>query len=131
MLKEFQKFITRGNVIDLAVAVIIGAAFIAIVTSLVNDIMMPFIGVIIGGIDFTGLAVVVGKATITYGKFLQAVVNFLIVAFVIFLVVRAINQIQQRFSKPKEEEPAAPPEPTAQEKLLAEIRDLLKEKRTV
>jgi large conductance mechanosensitive channel len=122
MLKEFRDFINRGNVIDLAVAVIIGGAFGAIITSLVNDIIMPLIGVIIGGIDFAALSIDVGEATILYGSFVQAIVNFSIIAFVVFLVVRSFNKLQ----KAEEEAPPAPPEPSPEEKLLAEIRDLLK-----
>ena len=122
MLKEFGDFIKKGNVLDLAVAVIIGVAFGAIVTSLVNDLIMPLIGIIIGGVDFTALAVNVGDATLTYGNFIQAIVNFLVIAFVIFLLVRQVKKLEKQ-------EPAAspaPPEPSAEEKLLAEIRDLLK-----
>lgn len=119
MLKEFRDFAMRGNVIDLAVAFILGVAFVAIVTSLVNDIIMPIVGVIIGGLDFSSLSVTVGSAAIAYGKFIQAIVNFIIVAFVLFLIVRAIN----RLNKKKEEAPAPPP---ADVVLLAEIRDLLK-----
>jgi large conductance mechanosensitive channel len=122
MIKEFREFIMRGNVLDLAVAVIIGAAFTAIVNSLVNDIIMPIIGVIIGGVDFTSLAIPVGDATITYGNFIQAVINFLLVALILFLIIRAINRMSRR----KEPPPAAPPEPTNEERLLAEIRDLLR-----
>lgn len=124
MLREFREFINRGNVMDLAVAVIIGAAFGAIVTSLVDDIIMPLIGVIIGGIDFSGLAVTVGDAAITYGNFIQAVVNFLIIAFVIFLLVRTLNNMQKRFAREAAEEP--PPEAPPDVQLLGEIRDLLK-----
>jgi len=123
MLNEFKEFINRGNVMDLAVAVIIGGAFGAIVNSLINDIIMPLIGVILGGVDFTGLSLVVGDATILYGNFIQAIVNFLVIAFSVFLVVRAAN------SAKKEEEPedAMDPEPSAEVQLLTEIRDLLKE----
>lgn len=120
MLKEFRDFINRGNVIDLAVAVIIGGAFGAIVTSLVNDVIMPLVGVILGGVNFSGLAVTFGEAQILYGNFIQAIVNFLIVAFVIFLIVRSINKMKK---------PAPPPAPTAPPEdvtLLREIRDLLK-----
>lgn len=124
MLKEFRDFALRGNVIDLAVAVVIGAAFTAIVNSLVNDIIMPLVGVILGGLDFTTLAITFGNANITYGNFIQAIINFVIVAFVLFLVVRSINRLQKK----KEEAPPAPPEPSAEEKLLVEIRDLLKNK---
>lgn len=125
MFKEFREFISRGNVIDLAVAVIIGAAFTAIVTSFVNDIIMPLIGVILGGLDFTGLAVTVGGASITYGNFLQAVLNFILIAFVVFLMVRSINKIQ---GEQEAKEAAAPPTPSAEEILLTEIRDLLKKR---
>jgi len=125
MIKEFREFMLRGNVMDLAVAVIIGGAFTAIVTSLVNDIIMPVVGVILGGVDFTALAITVGDANITYGNFIQAIINFLIIALVLFLLIRSINSM----SRKKEEVPAAPPEPTAEEKLLAEIRDLLRERR--
>ncbi|MCW5863886.1 MAG: large-conductance mechanosensitive channel protein MscL [Anaerolineae bacterium] len=120
MLKEFRDFINRGNVIDLAVAVILGGAFTAIVNSLVADIIMPIIGVLLGGIDFTSLAITVGDANITYGNFIQAIVNFLLIAFVIFLIVRSLN----RAKKPAP--PAAPPGPTKEEGLLTEIRDLLR-----
>jgi len=122
MWNEFKAFIKKGNVLDLAVAVIIGGAFGAIVSSLVNDIIMPFVGIILGGIDFTSLSVNVGKAQVTYGNFIQAITNFLIIAFVIFLMVRQINKMV----KTKEESPAIPAEPSAEEKLLTEIRDILK-----
>ena len=100
MLKEFKEFVMRGNVMDLAVAVIIGGAFGAIITSLVNDILMPLIGILLGGVDFSGLAAQVGSATVKYGAFIQAVVNFLIIAFVIFMIVRTMNKM-------KKPEPAA------------------------
>lgn len=122
MLKEFRDFAMRGNVIDLAVAVIIGAAFGAIVNSIVNDLLMPLLGIIIGGIDFTSLAVTVGSAKLTYGNFIQAVINFLAIAFVLFLIIRSVNRFK---AKPA---PAAPPAPSAEEKLLTEIRDLLKKR---
>lgn len=125
MLKEFREFILRGNIIDLAVAVILGLAFAAIVNSLVNDIIMPIIGVILGGVDFTALSVTVGSAVIAYGLFIQAIVNFVIIGFVLFLVVRSINRLQRRMEK---EQAAAPPEPSVEEKLLTEIRDLLKQR---
>ena len=102
MLKEFRDFAMRGNVLDLAVAVIIGGAFGKIVTSLVDDIIMPLIGLIIGGIDFKSLAITVGSAKVTYGSFIQNIVDFIIVAFVIFMIVRTMN----RFKKPA---PAAAP----------------------
>jgi len=122
MLKEFRDFINRGNVIDLAVAVIIGAAFSGIVTSLVNDIVTPIIGVITGGVNFSGLAITVGEAVIGYGNFLQAVINFLLIAFVVFLLVRMVNNLRKK----EADVPADPPAPTTEEKLLTEIRDLLK-----
>lgn len=109
MLKEFKEFALRGNVIDLAIGVIIGGAFGKIVASLVGDILMPLIGLIIGGINFSGLAFTVGDATIKYGAFLQAVVDFLIIAFVIFLMIRSINRLQ------KPAPAAAPAEPTTRE----------------
>jgi large conductance mechanosensitive channel len=124
MWAEFRTFIAKGNVIDLAVAVILGAAFIAIVTSLTNDIIMPLIGVILGGIDFTTLSVQVNEATVAYGLFIQAIINFLLIALVLFFMVRSINKMQARSKQ--EEAPAAPPEPSDEIKLLAEIRDLLK-----
>ena len=123
MLKEFGDFIKRGNVIDLAVAVIIGLAFGAIITSLVNDIIMPLVGVILGGLDFAGLSIQVRDATILYGSFIQAIVYFLIIAFVLFLVVRSLNKLQKK----QEAAPPPPPAPSTEEKLLTEIRDLLKE----
>lgn len=118
MLQDFREFIARGNVLDLAVAVILGVAFGAIITSLVDDIIMPLVGVLLGGIDFSGLSIQVGEASINYGNFIQAIVNFLIIAFVIFLIVQAAERIQRQ----KEEEPAAL---STEEKLLTEIRDLL------
>ena len=123
MLKEFKAFIERGNVIDLAVAVIIGGAFGAIITSLVDDIIMPIIGVLLGGVDFTSLSIQVGDAAILYGNFIQATVIFVIVAFVLFLVVRGYNSLKK---SEEEEAAAAPPEPSAEEALLTEIRDILK-----
>jgi large conductance mechanosensitive channel len=124
VLKDFREFISRGNVIDLAVAVIIGAAFTAIITALVADIITPIIGVFLGGVDFSSLAITVGEATIAYGSFIQAVIDFLIIAFVIFLMVRSISQIQKKYSK-QEEEAAAAAEPPEDVKLLKEIRDIL------
>lgn len=120
MLEDFKAFIARGNVLDLAVAVILGVAFAAIVTSLVDDIIMPLVGIVLGGVDFSGLSIQVGEASINYGNFIQAVVNFLIIAFVIFFIVRAAERIQRQ----KEVAPARA-ELSTQEKLLVEIRDLL------
>jgi len=120
MWKEFKAFVLKGNVLDLAIAVVLGVAFGAIVTSLVNDIIMPLVGIILGGIDFAALSIQVGSATVLYGKFIQAIVNFLIIAFVIFLVMKAMIKLK------KQEAAAPPPGPTVEEKLLTEIRDLLK-----
>ena len=119
MLKEFKEFISKGNAVDLAIGVIIGGAFGAIVNSIVNDLIMPLIGIILGGIDFSGLAVTIGESVIAYGKLIQAIINFLIIAIVLFLIVKAINKMRTK----KEEAPAAPP---ADIQLLTEIRDLLK-----
>lgn len=121
MMKEFREFAVKGNVVDLAVAVIIGGAFGKIVSSLVGDVVMPLVGVLLGGVNFSGLAVKVGSATVHYGKFLQSCVDFLIIAWVIFLAVKLINRLKRE--APKDEAPAAPPR---QEVLLEEIRDLLK-----
>jgi len=122
-LKEFREFAVKGNVVDLAVGVIIGGAFGKIVSSFVADIVMPVIGSLVGGINYEDLVYQVGDAQITYGKFLQNVVDFIIVAFVIFLMVKAINHLRRKSEK---EPPAAPP--PRQEQLLEEIRDLLKKK---
>ena len=136
MLKEFREFAMKGNVVDLAVGVIIGAAFGAIVTSLVGDIIMPIIGSITGGLDFsnyfTGLSKAVTAsnlvdakkqgAVLAYGNFLTLAINFLIIAFVLFMVIRAMNTLKRKDAAA----PAAPPKPTREEELLTEIRDLLK-----
>ena len=135
MWKEFKAFIMKGNVLELAVAVIIAGAFGAIVSSFTNDVIMPPIGMALGGVDFSDLAITLQEATlgadgavteeaveIRYGMFIQKIIDFLIIAFVIFMIVRTYNNMQKK----EEEAPAAPPEPSAQEKLLAEIRDLLK-----
>jgi large conductance mechanosensitive channel len=132
IVKEFKEFVMRGNVVDLAVGVIIGAAFGKIVTSLVTDVLMPPIGYVMGGIDFNDKKVVlvpadaakkVAEVAIRYGTFINTLIDFIIVAFCIFMVVKAVNALQK-----KEEvapEPAADPEPTKEEVLLTEIRDLL------
>ncbi len=104
MLKEFKKFISRGNVLDMAVGIIMGSAFTAIVTSLVNDILTPLIGLIIGGLDFGALAITIGSASIAYGSFIQAIINFLLIALSLFLIVKGIN----KFHTKKEAAPAAP-----------------------
>ncbi len=135
MLKEFRAFIERGNVIDLAVAVVIGAAFGAVVTSFVQDILMPILGLLTGGINFNSLyinlsgksfesyeaAKTAGAAVIGYGALIQAIITFLIIAWAVFLIVKAVNMA----AKKKEEAPAPPPAPTKEELLLTEIRDLL------
>ena len=137
-IKEFKEFAIKGNVMDMAVGVIIGGAFGKIVSSLVDDVLMPIIGKLTGGVDFTNLFVNMGDgeyatlaaakeagaAVIAYGQFIQNIIDFLIVAFCIFLMIKAMNKL----NKKKEEEPAPAPEPSAEEKLLGEIRDLLKNK---
>ena len=122
MIKEFKKFISRGNVVDLAVGVVIGSAFGKIVSSLVDNIIMPLVGIVIGGIDFTKLSVKVLDVEIQFGIFLQNVVDFLIIAFCIFMVVKLFNKVTHKEEK-KDAKPAKP----NQEVLLEEIRDLLKE----
>ena len=124
-IKEFKEFAVKGNVMDMAVGVIIGGAFGKIVTSLVNDILMPILGIVTGGIDFTGLKATIGDANITCGQFVQSVIDFVIIAFCIFLMIKGMNKLNR-----KQEEPAAPeaPKGPSQEELLAEIRDLLKNK---
>ncbi|MEC2076801.1 large conductance mechanosensitive channel protein MscL [Metabacillus fastidiosus] len=127
MLKEFKKFALKGNVIDLAVGVVIGAAFGKIVTSLVEDIIMPLIGLLIGGINFTGLHFKLGDAVVKYGNFIQTIVQFVIIAFSIFLVVKLLNKLK-RSEHAVEEETVL--ELSKEEQLLTEIRDLLKGKQT-
>ena len=130
-LEEFKAFAMRGNVLDMAVGVVIGGAFGKITTSLVNDIIMPLISMLTGGIDFSSWKWVLkaapgdaAEAAVNFGRFVAVVLDFIIIAFAVFCMVKAIN----KFHKKKEEAPAAPPEPSAEEKLLTEIRDLLKEK---
>ena len=130
-LEEFKAFAMRGNVLDMAVGVVIGGAFGKITTSLVNDIIMPLISMLTGGIDFSSWKWVLKAAqgdaaevAVNFGNFIAVVLDFIIIAFAVFCMVKAIN----KFHKKKEEAPAAPPEPSAEEKLLTEIRDLLKEK---
>ncbi|MCQ2558174.1 MAG: large-conductance mechanosensitive channel protein MscL [Oscillospiraceae bacterium] len=134
MFSEFKKFISRGNVLDLAVGVIIGGAFTSIVTSLVNDVVMPIISLIIGGINFSDLKIViraaegdVAETALRYGAFIQSIINFLLIALVVFFIVKGINKLSEAGKKKEEEKPAAPPEPPADVKLLTEIRDMLKE----
>ena len=139
IIQEFKEFAVKGNAVDMAVGVIVGQAFGKIVTSIVNDIIMPPIGVLLGGMDFSDLSITLKKAvegdgamqeavTLNYGAFIQTCIDFLIVAWCVFLMVKLIN----RFNRKKAEVPAAPapePEPSNEEKLLGEIRDLLKEKK--
>lgn len=131
MLKEFKTFIARGNVLDLAVGVVVGGAFGKIVTSLVDDIIMPLVGLLMGGLDFSNLSIKVGNAKIMYGSFIQNVVDFLIVAFCIFIMVKAVNKltskVEAKKAKEKKEEEAKKSENII---LLEEIRDLLKEKKS-
>ena len=140
-LEEFKAFAMRGNVIDMAVGVVIGGAFGGITTSIVNDIIMPLISMLTGGLDFTAWKWVLKEAvvneageevaaavSVNYGNLISVIVNFIIIAFAIFCVVKALNKAREMTEKKKEEEPAAPPEPSAEEKLLTEIRDLLKNK---
>ena len=122
MLKEFQDFIKKGNVMDMAVGIIIGAAFTAIVGSLVADLINPIIGIFMGGIDFSGLSAKVGDAELTYGNFIMALINFLIIAFVVFMLVRTVNKMK----KAEEIAPAPAPAGPSQEELLAKILDVLK-----
>jgi large conductance mechanosensitive channel len=139
MLKEFKAFAMRGNVVDMAVGIIIGAAFGRIVSSLVNDVIMPPIGLLMGNLDFSDLyinlstqaynslaaAEEAGAPVIKYGTFINNIIDFVIVAFAIFLVIRAMNKLKKK----EEEAPPAPPEPSAEEKLLTEIRDALRQGR--
>jgi large conductance mechanosensitive channel len=130
MVKEFKEFAVKGNVIDMAVGIIIGGAFGKMVSSFVGDVIMPPIGAFLGGVNFSDLAITVKQASIdtpavliSYGKFIQSIVDFVIIAFAIFIVIKAMNSMK------KKEEPAGPPAPTKEEVLLEEIRDLLKDKK--
>ena len=137
MVKEFKEFAVKGNVVDMAVGIIIGGAFGTIVKSLVSDVLMPPIGLLLGGVDFSNLFMVLGEgsyesldlakeagaATINYGLFINNVISFLIVAFAVFLLIKGINSMKRK----EEEKPAPPPGPSAEEKLLTEIRDVLKQ----
>ena len=126
--KEFKDFISKGNVMDMVVGVIIGGAFGKIVTSLVNDILMPLIGILTGGIDFTSLSAKVGDAEVMYGSFIQSVIDFLIIALCIFFMTKAISKAGEKLKKKQAEEAAAAPVAPTSEELLTEIRDLLKNK---
>ncbi|MEL6277989.1 MAG: large conductance mechanosensitive channel protein MscL [Pseudomonadota bacterium] len=135
MMQEFKDFAVKGNVVDMGVGIVIGAAFTSIVTSFVKDVVNPIIGVITGGVDFSNLFINLsggeyeslkaaqdaGAATINYGLFINAIISFMIVAWILFLVIKAVNELKKK----EEEAPAAPPAPSAEEKLLTEIRDLL------
>ncbi|MCI9037102.1 MAG: large-conductance mechanosensitive channel protein MscL [Oscillospiraceae bacterium] len=125
-LEEFKAFAMRGNVMDLAVGVIVGGAFSSITNSLINDMIMPIVGIFVGEASFANLQIQVDGAVITYGNFIQAVLNFLILAFVVFCMVKAVNRLTNKKEAPKAAD--APPAPSAEAKLLTEIRDLLKEK---
>ncbi|MFZ3048346.1 MAG: large-conductance mechanosensitive channel protein MscL [Desulfatirhabdiaceae bacterium] len=131
MVQEFKKFAMRGNVVDMAVGFILGAAFGKIVSSFVADVIMPPIGLLIGGVDFSNLAITIKQAvgettavTINYGKFIQNVFDFLIIAFSIFMAIKAMNALKKK----EEQAPVQPPEPTKEEMLLTEIRDILRQK---
>ena len=124
-LQEFKTFAMRGNVMDLAVGVIVGGAFSSITNSLINDIIMPIVGIFVSQASFADLTLSVGGAVITYGNFIQAVLNFVILAFVVFCMVKAVNRVAHTQKK----EEALPPAPSHEEKLLTEIRDLLKERK--
>lgn len=131
MIKEFKEFISRGNVVDLAVGVIVGGAFGKIVTSLVNDVLMPLIGIVLGGIDFSNLSITINKATITYGSFIQNVIDFLIVAFCVFIFVKFINNLSKLGHKKTTEVEKKEPLPDTELSVLLEIRDeLLNQKKT-
>jgi large conductance mechanosensitive channel len=128
MMSEFRDFAMRGNVVDMAVGIVIGGAFGKIVSSFVSDVLMPPIGLALGGVNFSDLAMTLKEAsgdvaavTLNYGSFVQTVIDFIIIAFAIFMVIKAMNSLKKK----EEEKPAAPPKPTAEESLLTEIRDLL------
>ena len=125
MWNEFKKFAFKGNVVDLAVGVVIGAAFGKIVSSLVKDVITPLLGMVLGGVDFTDLKITFGKSSIMYGNFIQTIFDFLIIAAAIFMFVKVFNKLTSR--KEEEEKEEEIPEPTKEEVLLGEIRDLLKQ----
>jgi large conductance mechanosensitive channel len=131
MMQEFKTFAMRGNVVDMAVGIIVGGAFGKIVSSFVADVIMPPIGILIGGVNFSNLAITIKNATadaaavtLNYGKFIQSIVDFIIIAFAIFIVIKSMNSL----NKKEETEPASPPPPSKEETLLTEIRDILKQK---
>ena len=134
-MKEFKKFISRGNVIDMAVGLIMATYFGVIVKSLVNDIIMPPVGLLLGGVDFSALKIVIKEAqgdaaevAVNYGAFINTIITFLIVSFAIFMVVKMYNKMQDRLAANEKEAPAPPPAPSKEEVLLTEIHDLLKKK---
>ena len=131
-IAEFKEFIARGNVMDLAVGVIVGGAFSAITTSLINDIIMPLLGIFTGSISFAALSVTIGGAVITYGNFIQALLNFLVMAFIVFCMVKAVNKMthlkKEEEETPAPAEPEAPPAPTTEELLAAILEELKKDK---
>lgn len=131
MIEEFKKFISRGNVVDLAVGVIVGTAFTGIVNSLVNNILTPIIGLALGGIDFSGLSITIGEESIMYGAFIQSVIDFLITAWCIFIIVKLINKFSEIAKQKKEDPKKEEKKPVKSEDiiLLEEIRDLLKKKK--
>ncbi|MEO0438421.1 MAG: large-conductance mechanosensitive channel protein MscL [Pseudomonadota bacterium] len=133
MVKEFQEFAVKGNVVDMAVGIIIGGAFGTIVKSLVNDVVMPPIGLLLGGVDFSNIKIVLQEATvdteavsINIGLFINSMISFLIVALAVFMIVKSMNSVRARLENPEPEAEEVPPEPSSEEKLLGEIRDLLK-----
>ena len=131
-IAEFKEFIARGNVMDLAVGVIVGGAFSAITTSLINDIIMPLLGIFTGSISFAALSVTIGGAVITYGNFIQALLNFLVMAFIVFCMVKAVNKMthlkKEEEEAPAPAEPEAPPAPTTEELLAASLEERKKDK---
>ena len=129
MIKEFKEFISKGNVMDMAVGIIIGGAFTKIVTALVEAILMPFIGVICGGKSVADMSIMVGNAAIGYGAFIQAIIDFLLIAWVLFMIIKALNKAKAAVEKEKEEAPEEPEPTPADIELLTEIRDLLKAKK--
>ena len=130
IINEFKEFISKGNVLDLAVGVIIGGAFQKIVTSLVNDVFMPILGIVIGGLDFSNLTIQFKDATINYGLFIQNIIDFLIMAFCIFIIIKLFNNIRKKIEKKEEKKEEVKPVKSNEEILLEEIRDLLKGKKS-
>lgn len=125
-LGDFKKFISRGNVVDMAVGVIIGAAFGKIVTSLVNDMLMPVVGIFLGGVDFSTLSFTIGEAQVKYGAFIQTIIDFIIIAFTIFIVVKLFERLKRKEEVAEAPAESSPPVPSDEVVILREIRDLLK-----